>query len=490
MAKNLKEEINKLITRVKLISAHEFDIFLETYGSPEDIEYILGFYEQHKISSNNRTDGLSERRRLHGLIGAILKSGLCRANGSSILQWVATYGDAWESLAYVDLLVNEDFEKFGEEESSVLHLLFSREDIDFYSDMFLIKRIIQYNLGLFFKPNNNNISAYQIFKNNKAIPRDLLQSHYAVTNFFEDEDGLNDMGLSGQWQRRWETFLSIADDEMIQRLLNENVALSIGINDGSITLFEEIDHSVSIDSLVKQFKKMHKTKYKRRKHSELCNKMVEQSLIYMANLLADDTQDNEEKKKRILHVEDALMRGYFQNENTIADLKDRLVTILKENPDINQANLKKVVASIENRFSKKYEEISKTLRKYALISTVLSVLLIGIPFAIYFWLQYKKSWQEAPVHIFHMPASTYKNLVQHFNRDDPNPEIKVMSEKGNIKRTVQLLNDPQTPYFEVENIPNKTKLKVVCQAGQQTKAFQEKIQDLPLLERFTVTNVL
>lgn len=491
MYKDFKELITELIKEEKGPDNGRYQTILDEYCSAENVEEFIDYYEHHEILDADRASGLSERTRLRKFIHLMIKSQLHRQDGSTLLKWALTFGDAWKALIYDDLLSTaEGNELFNEDQSNVLHLFFAREDIDFTQDFYLIKELIQTNIGLFLKPSANDLTPYDVLKQNRTIAESSLNNLYSLPAIFESRDDLIGSVYVGQWQKRWEKFLMIASDEMIQFVLNQGVALSVDENGQHYCLYGELDHSSSLAELTQLFKKIHEEGDKDHEFSPQCNKMVEQSLIYMANLLGNEGIDKQERNKRFTHVQDALMKDYFKKEKAMDHLKDRLNIILNENPDINQENLKKVVGCLESRFGKKYEDISEALRKKAIISSILTVLLIGIPFAIYYWAQYKKSCKAAPVHVFHMPVSTYKKIIRYLDRDYHHVAEKVMSEKGNIKRAVEFLGQFQAAFFESKDADNKTMLKVVCTAGVQTDNFQEKLDELSFVDRFSVKQVL
>lgn len=490
MTKDFKEILTELCKNEKKPDIRQYQDIIQTYGSPHNIEDFINFYERHEIFDNDRTKGLVERERLRGLLTLMIKNQSLCQDDTTLLRWAMSYGDAWKALLHVDIMSVQDGVVFDEEESNVLHLFFAREDINFRKDFYYLKILIQTNIGLFFYPNVGGLTPYDVLKRNANTSKDLLKNNYSIHSIFESKDDLIGMVYVAQWQERWERFLMIATDEMIQYVLNQGALLSIKEQQSYYNLYAQLDHHISVEELKKSLNEMRKNGKNDLEPSSQCNKMVEQSLIYMAHLLDNENLNDQQKKKRLAHIEEALIQDYFREEKAMNRLRDRLTIILKNEPDINVVSLKKVVGSIESRFSKKYEALSLSIRKKAIIASLFSVVLIGIPFAIYYWLQYQKTSKEAPVHVFHMPVSTYKKIIRYLDRDDYAVAEKVMSDKGNIKRAVHFLGGTQAAFFESKNADDKTILKVVCVAGDQTDNFEAKLDDLSFFDRFSVKHVL
>jgi len=386
------------------------------------------------------------------------------------VYWATTFGDAWISFIFLKKLDYND-----DDNKNVLHLLCERKDIDFERNGDRLKKIIQKNIHLFFQENAQGQTPCEILKNNDAFS----ENYFDLSGVLEPYGEYQDTGA--KWKEVWGRFLPTASDEIIQAAFNLNTALTLSCPNMEKnppvhvdkTLFEIVDE-----------------KYK--------DRLIEQAVINLCGLISH----GEDTESRVIEIEDALMGGSFEKDDPIGSLQALIKNVQQKHPDLNANDLKQVASHFKGRFaSNKQADKAVELRTKALRATLLSLIFVGIPFAIYYWREFKKVSAESPVHVFTMPASTYSKISGKLTLEKDG-SISIVDNLGEnnsvfsrehdyLKRAVNIDEEDNTsPLFLADDIKAKTRLRIVCTDGAQTDSFKDKIDELGILDRFTVSTVL
>jgi len=228
------------------------------------------------------------------------------------------------------------------------------------------------------------------------------------------------------------------------------------------------------------------------------DRLAEQLVINMCTLLSRGDLDGDEKLDRQIEIEDALIQGYFDEDKPLEDLKTLISSVQQKNKNLDNGDLRQVALHLKSRFaSNEHAEKATELKAKAVRATVLSLVLVGIPFAIYYWREFKKVTEQSPVHVYQMPATTYAKLSRKLTLEKDGSitfkdNDRIFSEDNDhLKRVVSVVKDGDaTPLFLADDIKAKSRLRIVCTDGYQADHFKEKIDALNPFDRLTVSTVL
>ena len=453
---NFKEEFEKLKSLWGRDLFSGIDSLAERVVEGNHLEDFQKYYAEKDRSGDDR---------LHRVLFKIIDE---TPNNQELIYWAGTFEDAWRAFLYINKRIECQFE----DNENILHLLSRNTEIDYENVADRLLPFFQMNIRLFFRENDHGKAPCDLLKENQAYQPGKKFHIKRIFEAYAEYDPV----LSHKWDQNWNLLLSVNSPELIQRALKENPALILSyaseVGEKNKTLLEAVDE----------------------KHQEF---LAKQLLVKLCKVISSDELNEDERFDRKKEIERNLINWCFVGGDPIGKLKTLTNYVYHEDKNINQGVIKAAVFNLKTSFANNTAaEKANELKVKAIVATALSVLLIGIPYAIYYWSQFQKVTKSSPVHVFQMPASTYAKLSSKLEVDkngkiEVHDDVDIFDNENNLKRVVNVeKKGASSPLFLANDIKKNSRLRIVCSDGEQAEKLRKKIDTLNPFERLTVQTIL
>lgn len=451
---DLRKELDDLNKKWGPELYNSIDALARRIRKDGEVDALKKFYEECFHIDDKKALG-----KFQQIIATLIKEEL---NDRELISWVATFGDAWKAFLHLDEEILCEFDGGN----NFLHLLLANKGVSF--DQYFVDRLLpffQKNIRLFFAKNDEGVTPCDLLKKNPAY---IDSGKLDIKSIFESHQQM-DAVRSGHWARHWDILLAENSSVLIKTALKEEPALV------------KEDLSKNEKSLLGVVA----AKYR--------DFLIEQLFFELFQLM----QNERENADRIEEIETAFILYAFEFDKPL----DKLAKIFSNFYDQNKAIVNKNIVTqaathIKSRFANtELADHAEKIRQKAIISTILSFFLVGIPFAIYFWLEFNKAIKPSHVHVFEMPASTYARLSSNLRLDNngnykPDVSKDPLNSKDELRKVISVQGEEETPLFMADEVKANERLRVLCSSGSQTERFEKNLKSLNPFDRFTVAKVL